>query len=259
MTFEEAIPAREVFRDDPLRVAVAQIRFAKTPTLHEQTVLDEIGRRLPEYPEVTLPPGQVNFPLPGGARFAFSAQGPAQFKNPEIATWVTVTQETVSIETNDYPGWDVFSGRIEATLRALGDLLPPHVTRLGLRYVNELFIEGAETPQDWTRLLDGALIASIAGERFTGRVRQSLQQITFDMGDHHEITLRHGFVRRSDLPEGARSSLYLFDVDAYTEAPVPRDTDGIMATFLRYHDWTWSLFRGSIKDDLVAELGGEPA
>jgi uncharacterized protein (TIGR04255 family) len=259
MTFEQTIPARLVFRDDPVRVAVAQIRFARTQGLHDPAILTEIGRRLPELPDVNLPPGQVNVPLPGGARFAFSAQGPAKFQDAATSTVVSVAQDAVSVETNDYPGWAEFSARVERTLRALDDLLPPHITRVGLRYVNELFVPGAETPADWARLLEPSLVAPYAGSRFSDRVRQTLQQIAFDMGEGHEITLRHGFIRRRDLPETVASSLYLFDVDAYQEQPMPRDPGGVMALLERYHSWTWALFRGSIGDELIAAMGGEPA
>lgn len=259
MTFEDTTPERLVFTHDPLRVAVAQVRFARTPTLHDDAVLTEIRRRLPDLPEVVPPPGQVDVPLPGGARFAFSQQGPAQFRDPAASTVVSITPETVSVETNDYPGWPAFARRIQSVLSALDDLLPPHITRLGLRYVNELFVLGAENPGDWERLLDPALVASVSSDRLSARVRQSLQQVVLDMGDAHEITLRHGFVRRADLPAEAPSSLYLFDVDAYSEAPAARDTSGILAQLARYHDWTWALFRGSIRDELIAALGGAPA
>lgn len=259
MTFEDTAPARLVFANDPLRVAVAQIRFARTPTLRDEHVLSEIRRRLPDLPEMVPLPGQVDVPLPGGARFAFSQQGPAQFRDPVASTVVSVTPETVSVETNDYPGWSAFALRIQSVLMALDDLLPPHITRLGLRYVNELFVPGAETPADWERLLESSLVASVSTDRISARVRQSLQQVVLDMDDGHEITLRHGFVRRADLPSEAPSSLYLFDIDAYNEAPAARDTAGILAQLARYHDWTWALFRGSIRDELIAAMGGEPA
>lgn len=256
MTFEEPLP-RLLFANDPLRAAVAQVRFAATTSLREEAVLAEVARRLPGYVAANAPMSQMTVPF-GPGSFAITQHSPAQFRDEAGTTIVSIAPDSVSLETTDYPGWDVFSAGISGVLDALGDLLPNHLTRVGLRYVNELMLPGAESASDWHRLLDPNMVAFAGGERIGARVRRSLEQLTLDMGDD-AITLRHGFVSRGDLPEAATSSLYIFDVDAFSELPRPRDTATVMATLHRYHQWAWALFRGSIGDEVVAALGGEPA
>jgi uncharacterized protein (TIGR04255 family) len=258
MTFDEMALARLRFVNDPLRAAVAQIRFPATLSLRDDQVIAEIARRLPDLPELTGPTSQVQVPLGTLGQFALTQHQPARFRDPVGTTIVSISPDSASVECTTYPGWEAFETRIRSTLEAIDDLLPPVITRVGLRYVNELLLPGAETTADWRRLLDDEMVGFIGGERIGGRVRRSLEQVTLDMGED-EVTIRHGFVARRDLPESTPSSLYLFDIDAYTEQPGERSTERVMAVLQRYHQWAWTLFRGSIGDDVVAALGGEPA
>lgn len=258
MTFQSEVLPRLRFANDPLRVAVAQIRFAAAPALRDPALLAEIAGRLPDFPEMTGPTSQVTIPMGEGAQFAVTQHAPARFRTKTGTTIVSIAPDSVSVETTDYPGWEAFSAQVITVLGALDALLPPHLTRLGLRYVNELMVEGAEAAADWARLLDPELVAFAGGERIGPVVRRSLEHLTLDLGAD-QITLRHGFVARRDLPDTATSSLYLFDIDAYTEQPQVRETSAVMAQLNRYHQHAWSLFRGSIGDEIVAALGGEPA
>jgi len=258
MAFDETALARLRFANDPLRAAVAQVRFPATLSLRDEQVIAEITRRLPDLPELTGPTSQVQFPLGAVGQFALTQHEPARFRDAGGTTMVSIAPDSASVEYTIYPGWEAFEARIRSTFEAIDDLLPPVLTRVGLRYVNELLIPGAETTGDWRRLLDEEMVGFIGGERIGARVRRSLEQVTLDMGED-EVTIRHGYVARRDLPEAAPSSLYLFDIDVYTEQPGRRSTDRVMEVLYRYHQWAWTLFRGSIGDDVVAALGGEPA
>ncbi len=258
MTFDETQLARLRFVRNPLRVAVAQVRFAPAPGLREEQVVAEAARRLPGFPQATSPTTQVNVPLGSGAQFALTRHEPARFRDEAGTTIVSLAPDALSIEATEYPGWEAFGVSVRSVLAALDDLLPAHLTRVGLRYVNELLIPGVETTADWARVLDPEMLGFVAGDRIGSRVRRSLEQVTLDMGAD-EITIRHGYVARRDLVDAAESSLYLFDVDAYTEQPGPRTTDVVMGNLHRYHQWAWNLFRGSIGDEVVTSLGGEPA
>lgn len=258
MAFDDDLLPRDVtFARDPLRVAVAQIRFPVTFSLRDAAVLAEFQKSIPDYPKATEPTTRTDLEIPGGPRLALTQHAPARFADAAERWLISLAPDSLSIETTEYPGWEAFRERVESVLRAAADFLPTELSRVGLRYVNEISHTGAERIEDWAQLLDPAMIAFTTGPRIGPRVRRTLEQISLELDDDG-ITLRHGFVSRADLPDTAPSSVYLIDVDAFSDSPGERDTDALMARFERYHAYAWTLFRGSLGPDLVEALGGEP-
>lgn len=257
MAFDDAVLPRLSFTVDPLRVAVAQIRFPMQFSLLEPSALAKVQELMPDLPQVVEQPAETSVAGPG-LHFSVTQQKPARFTDPEGHWIVSVNPDRLSIETQRYPGWEDFRDRVRDVLTALDPLVPKELTRVGLRYVNELTYPGAAQVSDWVALLDPSMTVFANSERIAARVRRSLEHVTLDMGDD-QISFRHGFVGPRDLRDKSHESVYLVDVDVYSDKRRESNVAEQMATFERYHQWAWTLFRGSIGPELVEALGGEPS
>lgn len=255
MTFDQETHPRIEFRNNPLKVVAAQITFPTLYGLTEPASLAAIqavlGARyptpLPRVPhfEITLGPAGAD---------TQSAAGPIRFAS-EDGTWlINIATDWVSVETTAYVSWVAFRARFEELLAALPpDTRPVNVTRIGVRYVDQIQVAGAATPTDWRTYIESSLIGSADSIAFDDRILQALQQLSYSIDDN-VINVRHGYIRNdpgSDFP-----STYVIDTDLFTQTDLPFDPAAIFDRLNRYHDWAWSLFRRSITPATVELLGG---
>lgn len=257
VTLTEQLPPRLRFATNPIKIVVAQVRFTPVWALAEPGTLATIQRRLrDDYPEALAHEQQMQFVL-GNSDPPVISQGPARFRSADARWIVSIGQESVSLETTDYPHWEQFRDRLDRVLQSVEEFLPEEATRLGLRYVNELSHRDAEKAVDWAPLLNPGMTALSAGEWIGLHVRRSHQQLSLAVDDDR-ITLRHGFIGKDQLPADAPASVYLIDIDVFGERVLHVDRAQLLTALDRYHLHAWSLFRGCISDVLIEALGGEP-
>lgn len=257
MTFDQETHPRIEFRNNPLKVVVAQIRFPAIYGLTEPAALAAIqatlGRlypkALPRIPNVTVNIG------PGGVADTSTDAGPVRFATDDESWLINITPEWISVETQAYVSWVGFRARFEEFLAAIpADLRPRRISRFGVRYVDQIQAPGVATASDWRPYIEQSLLGPEGALLFDDRIVQGLQQLSFRMNED-AINLRHGYVRNeatADFP-----STYVIDSDLFTETEQPFDVPAILARADRYHDWAWNLFRRSITPAAVDLLGGD--
>lgn len=259
MSFVTATYPRIIFADNPLKVVAVQIRFPAEFRLGEAETLAGLQHRLrARYPMPAATRTQMQVTLSVGPDgIAQSRQavglGPRQFLS-EDGDWVVgVGPEVVSLETTAYRTWDDFIGRWREVLEAIRDTqAPTHISRLGLRYVDELRNATARTIADWRRFLRPDLLGTAGGDLLADHVTRTQERISLSVEDSG-VTLQHGFVQNE--AGVADPSIYTIDTDLFTTRQLAFDIDAILERLERYHRWAWNLFRGSITDEMLNALG----
>jgi uncharacterized protein (TIGR04255 family) len=256
VTFDQEIHPRIEFSRNPLKVVVAQVSFPAMYGLTQPAALAAfqaaLGREypnpLPRIPNITVTIS------PEGASDATSEMGPVRFAN-EDGTWlINVGTEWISLETTAYETWVGFRARLADFLAAVPEQVrPSRVTRVGLRFIDQLQARDVSLPTDWRPYIDSGLIGMENSLIFDPRLVQGLQQLAFRIDDSG-INMRHGYIRNdgdADFP-----STYVLDSDIFTTTEQPFEVSAMLGRLDRYHDWAWNLFRRSITSAGVELLGG---
>jgi uncharacterized protein (TIGR04255 family) len=240
---------RVIFERNPLKIVVTQVRYPPIFALEEPARLAPVQEAIrAEYPlagdrrqTVSIDPEGIGGP---GAQL-----GPWRFLS-EDGDWVVgVAPDFISLETKAYRRFEEFEDRAARVFEVAASTL--HVSRclrFGLRYVNEIEHAKAHRVSDWKKFLHEELLGITGGELLGDRVAQAVQQIQVDL-DGGKLTIRHGYLRRSNA-----QSQYLLDLDAYDSNPRTFSPKEILATMRAYKKEIWTIFRNSITDDLVNYL-----
>jgi len=262
VVFERDPLPRIQFARNPLKIVVAQLRIDTDFRLEQPDVLAVIQDRLRETYPVASRVQQPQFSIQFGVRPDAEPtirqgleQAPVRFVTEDGGWAVTLAPDVITLETTAYEGWDPFRDRFAELLDAvLAVVSVSNARRLGIRFVNELTNPEARTIADWRRFLDPELLGTAASPRFEGRVTRAVEQLTLVNKDD-AMTLRHSYTQN---PEGAEpSSIYLLDIDAFSSKVFEAERDAVLSRLERFHQAAWTLFRGSLTDEMVGYLREE--
>jgi len=131
---------------------------------------------------------------------------------------------------------------------------PTTFARLGLRYVDELAVEGVATIDGWADLLPGNLLGEPDSLLRDPRIVETSQHGRIRIGDD-EVRFRHGLISRNG-PDGTAASVYVIDTDVSTSASGPWDIVALLERLDRYHTWMTNIFGRSLTPDGIERLGG---
>jgi uncharacterized protein (TIGR04255 family) len=250
-----------VLQNPPLVLAVCQVRFPRAFGLLQSAELRAFQK-----------PIQDAYPVPAvGAEVILEAQSGADakikksrdkltFSTPDGGWTVSLTEEFLGLETRAYEGFASFRVRLgealDALLACVEGVKP---TRVGLRYINEIRV--GETP-DWSRVIREELRGPLSTDVMQ-HASQCLQEIVISTDEQTGLTMRHGLlpggttVAGADVPEG--EPFYLLDCDVFRTFSMDSlrtiDPSEIVATTSEFNEAAYSLFRWSIQDEYLSQLG----
>jgi uncharacterized protein (TIGR04255 family) len=216
-------PERPIYPNAPLKLVTFQIQFPLVPDLDDLTPHKEIADALRErYPIIGGPPPFVQLDL-GSGQAQQRARG-SRMTNRSRTWTVTMMSDTISIETSRYQRYEKFAEQVEWVLERVHNITPlPAVTRVGMRYIDEIEIEGADELGDWTPWINEHLIVGglIDGYRTHDYVVQSLLEVD----DFRRMVVRYGRITQPVVnPDGVLridnspvGPYFLLDIDSFWE------------------------------------------
>lgn len=151
----------------------------------------------------------------------------------------------VALSTQNYSHWKSFANDLQMVLKAFEQIYGPTLmTRLGLRYVNELRLAntGANSPDQLVDFLNSDLSHFYYQPIWNPPdATVSLVQLR---QDNESLALRIGIETRGE-------ARVVLDYDYYTELaePTQTSTDEILTTVHHYHQMIYDAFRWSIRAD----------
>lgn len=249
---------RAEFPQNTLEEVICQVSFPAVLSIstHSPSEFQErIRERYPRYSKenpVSVPPqvAQMLRPFLGenGEKTVH------RFRTSDEVQMISLASEFTAISTSQYRNWANFSGEIELSLNALGDVYKPaFVSRVGLRYRNVIDREQLGLPdRTWRELINPDLLG-LAGHKDVHRdVQASAAEVLLRLGTPNGgvVRVRHGTVRRENGSEGL--DLYLIDADFYVEEETTLEQT--RASLEQLHEHTGNLFRWFITDTLAATL-----
>lgn len=273
----------EVYPNAPLALVAVEVRLTDStgvsrrtlPTSAQRSFRDMLGDNW-----VTQPVNAPQMSLAFGVSGAQPIQQPLQsFSLPRFTVRdrtlaVTITDSGVIIEATRYRHyWDFRELLAKAVTAAAKVLSPDGVSRVGMRYINEIRAPGSseQGPAVWQRWVDDSLLApqfaQMSRDGFVPTAWEGMAQ--YQTGPDQRLVLRYGprneylvnptgpLKRPSVPPPGP---LFMLDLDCFWEPPdIPEfDPETIIGTFDQLRVPIRSMFQLLITDELIAELRKEP-
>jgi len=209
----------EVFPANPIREVDFEIRF--TPRLRVQAEPWRFQEALvPDYPDV----GLESVLLANGTTASVTV-----FQNVDKARLIKVSAQNMALAFSAYANFEEFK---EEVLRRTEEFCKifdvTSLTRVGLRYVNEIPLPTQETESLRVHVRPIVEFDRIPLET----VQQFALQMTANMGNHMIL------LRTALLPGPVR--FYILDIDAYTETVQP--TTRIATLLDEFHDAAQKVF-----------------
>jgi uncharacterized protein (TIGR04255 family) len=228
-----------VLRKAPLTSVVCELRFqeaaADLQLLELSRGVGELG--LPAYEleegmQLALGPGQLGQQNVKRHRFA----------TPDGSATFTLAEDLFSYEESTYLGIDTFLERWEPLASLVAEQLGITArTRLGLRYINQVPLDGDDR-SSVAAAVTGDLLPPWGSDPAMEDLTVSLHELRFKQAEG-EITFRHGLQR---LPRGA---IYLLDFDHYEQRLAPLDVAEEVARLRAFNQRVEGIFRWSITEE----------
>lgn len=225
-----------VLRKAPLTSVVCELRYqeaaADLRAIELSRGFEELGfsaYELEEGMQLALGPGQLEQQAVKRHRFAL----------PDGSATFTVADDLFSYEESTYLGIDAFLGRWEplASLVA-GQLAIGARTRLGLRYINQIPLDGDDR-ESVAAAVSEDLLPPWGSDPAMGELTVSLHELRFKQTEG-EVTFRHGLQR---LPRGP---VYLLDFDHYEQRLAALKIEAEVARLRAFNERVEGIFRWSI-------------
>jgi uncharacterized protein (TIGR04255 family) len=267
----------EVFPNAPLALVAFEVRYLECAALIARPALERLKAALAEH----LPlrddlRQQVTLSLA-------AAEAPAvqqvtvvpRFTTRNRTTACQVSPTSLIIETTAYAGFDPFLSLIRAALEAVAEVeRPDGVTRVGLRYIDEIRVPGiAEPPGAWNGYINEHLLAPVAEEfvkaaQLIPRTWQGVVQ--YETGPDRAVVLRYGPAEGYAVPPGGPTRrrdapppglYFLLDSDSYWHPSdeIPEfEPERLAAATRDLHTPVKALFETVVTDRLVDEVFRQP-
>jgi len=225
--------------NSPLREVIFQVRFAPLLEIAEKlptSFHSQIRNQFPNY--------EVNQPVVDR-----SPQLPSEysFKSPSDKSRVSLGANFVSFSTQEYSHWNEFKSIIKISLNALTKSYKPiFVSRIGLRYINELNTKntGLQAIEDILGIVNSDLTHSAFLDSWS-LPKRAINQLLLEDGDN-ELNFTMAF-EKEPLP------VVLLDYDYFITFSTPQVTDNseIISKVDGFHKNCYNTFRWSIKEDRI--------
>jgi uncharacterized protein (TIGR04255 family) len=229
-----------ILRKAPLSTVVCEVRF-DAPSLDH---ILELGKRLEplgltEYVaeeglQVAMRPGQIEQRSVRRHRFSDTAGSSA----------LTLDVQAFTFETAVYAGVDAFLASWQAVALAVGEALGLEArTRIGLRYVNEVPLDGAEH-EAVALAITRELLPPWGAQEHLRSLSVSLHEVRFTQAEG-ELAFRHGLQRAAP----SAPPIYLLDFDHYEQRLRAFDVADDADRLRRFNATVNDVFRWSITQE----------
>ena len=249
---------RTVYGRNPLIEVICQLRFppilriaAEAPAAFQERIRSDYPLLSEKAPggNVDMPPGvppaiaeMIKGALPRRKLISYN------FSSADENWKVTLTQDFLSLSTQQYTRWEDFRQHLEGPLQALiAVYAPAFLIRIGLRYQDLIQKSRLGLPVDtkWSELIKPYIAGVHAVPEVAGSIEGSISQLLVSLPRFNaKVRINYGIVRTGESDQDC----FLIDNDFYTEERTKNDAvDGILSYFNRQ---SGNLFRWCIEERL---------
>jgi len=233
----------------------------KLATVEATTAMyDELRDIVPIIPGTG--PNPVELPGPHGAISFTPSASHTRMTDRARTMSVVFAPTALLVETTAYVQFEAFLEVIERVLVAANNVASPAgVQRVGLRYIDEIRVEGVENPVDWAGYIHPSLLCAAKLDHDLSPVRtEGLAE--FDRGEGHRTVMRFGAMTGRVVDPGGplrlartgEGSFFLIDLDSFwapADEGIPEFTvEAVMEICRQLRVPIRTLFEASISDRL---------
>ncbi len=259
---------RFILERDQLAQVVCQVRFSPVLRLRQRDAVIPIQEALrEEYPRYSEQQGVNIMITPGGVAQQANPDPQYRFQDTTGSFSAVLSHDFVALETRDFPGIDGFATRMVALAAAVVEhYAPAEMTRIGLRFINELRLPSEEPETEMARAISAPVLGPIGTPELLGSV-DNIQQVLELSTPENKLLVRHGLQRLGgttvDVPPTGSppphmdQPFYLLDIDAYAEAVLPFSVEGIDGRLRTFNDQSRSLFAWAVNREYRSTTLGQ--
>ena len=259
--------AREVFANAPLAFVACEIRFPLAPKLTGDGSLESLTEVFAD----TLPiPEIVTFRSIPEMDASGDPERQLRFLNKQRTTSVSVTRNSLVVETTDYGEWKDFKPHVLEAVQAVRESVKiVGAERVGLRYIDEIRIPDRITDvSGWSGWINNDVLGHI--DPMPGYTPESFQTVIELSGPNGQIIVRYaaldgvGVVSNQPLKrqiQATEGPFFVIDTDSYRDTPgeeMLSFTTRELATVLdELHEPVGTTFQNAITDKSRELFRGE--
>lgn len=167
-----------------------------------------------------------------------------RFAARDSRSTLAITPSSVGLENGSYRTFEEFVAQFERTMEIMSGVIEMRtLTRLGVRYVNEIEDERLREPGGLAQILTQPFLP--AGGALGLDLRGGFSELLFEQPDG-VFVLRRGLIQ---------TAKYLLDMDYYTEEERAWDSGWVLEKVRAYHDVIESVFAAALREEYRDELG----
>lgn len=234
------------YQKSPLAEVICQLRFPRILTINANPPADfqeQIRSQFPQYSASTENPMQVST---GEAQTKIINY---RFSSHDGLWHVNLTQDTISLSTQKYTGWEHFAERLDRPLAAfIQQYKPAYFERIGLRYINffsrsKLGLEDVPFRDLFAPEYLGLLHKETLPESAFNR---STMDADVDIGNSCRLQFHAGPGLVNIQGQPSKEVHFILDCDYYMKERLPVNySAGALQTL---HGKAFPVFRGAITD-----------
>ena len=257
--------ARVMLERTHVEAAVAEVRFVSDQGELPESIATEIWKALgTENFPIFEPANQVMVTLtitPEGPQQSQHAQQGWLLATSDRATAVTLLPATVIVQTRNYAR---YSRSLAEPLAKVLDLFTAAtgvalVQRLGLRYINRLAEDDADTPAFWRDHIREPFAGPLNGD-VADLVAGVHQQVQLKLADTAGARIQCGVFEASQVGHVESANYnYLVDLDVFREQATPYDATMTANMVRQLNRTALALFATVLSDQYLAKLSPIPA
>ncbi len=249
------VPKRRIYRTPPIAEAVCEIRYASDdwdPTIPgrmQERLSDRYDGKPQEQRLFQADLMHVDAPDGSGLGIQGRQQNRIQLRDQSSTFVLSLAENVLSIsDLAPYSGWESFRDRIEEAVRTYSDLaLPQGVTRIGVRYINHVFVAA-----DVDSLGEYFKVAPLPSPDLGASMHTFLLRSESQYDDGVGLTVT--FARSES---GPAESAFVLDLDVWTESEMEADTEPTLRVITDLRDRERIAFEQHITDKARSLFNGD--
>ena len=251
----------------PLTGVLVQMRFPEVLSISKPAFVadfqEAIRQTYPQHVKQTYPQHVKE----DGSQLSFGPDGP---QRSSIPTWrfldtarkwrVTLTTDSLSLETRVYLSRDDFADRTSKLAKALQSAINPgYLTRLGIRYVDRIYGDQFANVKEFVR----PEILGVFNTTLQDRIDRTISEVHAET-DCGKLSSIWGYMpanqtHESSLMPAIAVPSWFFDIDTYQnfKEPIEFSHDGVRERTMQLATRSYGFFRWAVSDEFLKSYGGE--
>jgi uncharacterized protein (TIGR04255 family) len=244
----------------PLVTVLCQVRFPEIISIQQKTFVAAFQERIrADYPIVRNE--QIKTVAVNELGMTVADDGVWRFVDAERGWRLSLMSSSISLETRKYVSRADFINRFGNIIEAVhATIMPTHVTRLGVRYVDRVLLENGISMDEMLR----PEMLGISGGSIRNGIEHMVSEVMCKVKEGKMLArwgiLPAGGTHDPDAMPPVEKSSWFLDLDTFTDyqaSPISFDSGMIRASAFELATRAYCFFRWAVTPQFLATFGGK--